>query len=40
MRAVWEKDDGEIVITALPHQVSPARVLEQIAQQMQAKKLP
>jgi len=40
MRALWEKDDGEIVITALPHQVSPARVLEQIAQQMQAKKLP
>jgi topoisomerase-4 subunit A len=40
MRAVWEKDNGEIVITALPHQVSPARVLEQIAQQMQAKKLP
>jgi topoisomerase-4 subunit A len=40
MRAVWEKEDGEIVITALPHQVSPAKVLEQIAQQMQAKKLP
>lgn len=40
MRAVWEKESGEIVITALPHQVSPARVLEQIAQQMQAKKLP
>ncbi|MGD8358568.1 MAG: DNA topoisomerase IV subunit A [Lysobacterales bacterium] len=40
MRAVWEKENGEIVITALPHQVSPAKVLEQIAQQMQAKKLP
>jgi topoisomerase-4 subunit A len=40
MRAVWEKENGEIVITALPHQVSPARVLEQIAAQMQAKKLP
>ena len=40
MRAVWEKQDGEIVITALPHQVSPAKVLEQIALQMQAKKLP
>ena len=40
MRAVWEKQNGEIVITALPHQVSPAKVLEQIAQQMQAKKLP
>jgi topoisomerase-4 subunit A len=40
MRAVWEKEDGEIVITALPHQVSPAKVLEQIAAQMQARKLP
>jgi len=40
MRAVWEKDSGEILITALPHQVSPAKVLEQIAAQMQAKKLP
>jgi topoisomerase-4 subunit A len=40
MRAVWESERGEIVVTALPHQVSPAKVLEQIAQQMQAKKLP
>ena len=40
MRAVWEKENGEIVITALPHQVSPAKVLEQTAAQMQAKKLP
>ena len=40
MRAVWEQENGEIVITALPHQVSPAQVLEQIAQQMQARKLP
>jgi topoisomerase-4 subunit A len=40
MRAVWEKENDEIVLTALPHQVSPAKVLEQIAQQMQAKKLP
>ncbi len=40
MRAIWEKENGEMVITALPHQVSPAKVLEQIAQQMQAKKLP
>jgi topoisomerase-4 subunit A len=40
MRAVWEKENGEIVLTALPHQVSPAKVLEQIAAQMQAKKLP
>ena len=28
------------MVTALPHQVSPAKVLEQIAAQMQAKKLP
>ncbi len=40
MRAVWEKENGEIVVTALPHQASPARILEQIAAQMQAKKLP
>jgi len=40
MRAVWEKEGDEIIVTALPHHVSPARVLEQIAQQMQAKKLP
>ncbi len=39
-RAVWEKEDGAVVITALPHQVSGSRVLEQIAAQMQAKKLP
>ncbi len=40
MRAVWKKEDGAVVITALPHQVSGARVLEQIANQMRAKKLP
>ncbi len=40
MRAVWEQENGDIVINALPHQVSGSRVLEQIAQQMQAKKLP
>ena len=40
MRAIWEKENGDIVITALPHQVSPAKVLEQIAAQMQSKKLP
>ncbi|MGB3597241.1 MAG: DNA topoisomerase IV subunit A, partial [Pseudomonas neustonica] len=39
-RAVWNREDGEIVITALPHQVSGAKVLEQIAGQMQNKKLP
>ena len=40
MRAHYEREQGDVVITALPHQVSGARVLEQIAQQMQAKKLP
>jgi len=40
MRAIWGKENGDIVVTALPHQVSPAKVLEQIAAQMQAKKLP
>ncbi|MBG6240301.1 MAG: DNA topoisomerase IV subunit A [Candidatus Symbiopectobacterium sp. Clec_Harlan] len=40
MRALWKKEDGEVVITALPHQVSGAKVLEQIASQMRAKKLP
>lgn len=40
MRAVWEKEDDAVVITALPHQVSGAKMLEQIAAQMQAKKLP
>ena len=39
-RAVYSRENGAIVITALPHQVSPAKVLEQIAAQMQAKKLP
>jgi len=40
MRAIWTKEDGDIVVTALPHQVSGAKVLEQISAQMQAKKLP
>jgi topoisomerase-4 subunit A len=40
MRALWQREEGEIVITALPAQVSGAKVLEQIAAQMQQKKLP
>jgi topoisomerase-4 subunit A len=40
MRAKFELEDGNIVITALPHQVSGAKLLEQIAAQMLAKKLP
>ena len=39
-RAVYEPNRGEIVITALPYQVSGAKILEQIANQMRAKKLP
>jgi len=39
-RARWEKEEGNVVITALPYQVSGARILEQIATQMRAKKLP
>ena len=40
MRAIYRIEDGDIVVTALPHQVSGSKVLEQIAAQMQAKKLP
>ncbi|MFC0180806.1 DNA topoisomerase IV subunit A [Thorsellia kenyensis] len=40
LRAKWQKEDGCAVITALPHQVSGSKVLEQIAAQMNAKKLP
>ena len=39
-RAVYHVESGDIVITALPYQVSGARVIEQIAAQMQKKKLP
>ena len=40
MRAIYEQEDGNIVITSLPHQVSGAKLMEQIAAQMLAKKLP
>ncbi len=40
MRAKWLKENGDIVVTALPHQASGSKVLEQIAAQIQAKKLP
>ena len=40
MRARYQKEDGDIVVTALPFQVSGSKVLEQIAAQMQARKLP
>ncbi len=43
-RARWQRESGDdrgnIVITHLPHQVSPAKIQEQIAAQMRAKKLP
>ena len=39
-RAVWIREEGDVVVTSLPHQVSGSRILEQIASQMQAKKLP
>ena len=40
MRACFEKEGSDVIITALPHQTSGSKVLEQIAAQMQAKKLP
>lgn len=40
MRGLYQLEDGDIIITALPHQTSGAKVLEQIAAQMNAKKLP
>jgi topoisomerase IV subunit A len=40
LRARYGMEEGSIVVTALPYQVSGAKILEQIAAQMQAKKLP
>ena len=40
MRAAWRKEDAAVVLHALPYQVSGSKVLEQIAAQMNAKKLP
>lgn len=40
MRATWKQEDGEIIISTLPHQSSPSKVIAQIAEQMTAKKLP
>ena len=40
VRAAYAIEDGAVVIHALPYQVSGAKVLEQIAAQMQARKLP
>ena len=40
MRSTYDIENGEIVITALPHQTSSSKILEQIALQMDGKKLP
>ena len=40
MRATYEYENGDIIITSLPYQVSPAKVIEQVALQMREKKLP
>ena len=40
MRARWERENGDVIITALPYQVSGSKILDQIAEQMRAKKLP
>ena len=40
MRAVWDREDGDIIVTALPFQASGSKILEQIATQMRNKKLP
>ena len=39
-RATWERENGNVVVKSLPYQVSGSRVLEQIAVQMRARKLP
>ncbi len=39
-RATFTRENNNIVVTALPYQVSPSKVIEQIAAQMRAKKLP
>ena len=39
-RGVFVKEHTNIVITELPYQVSPSKIIEQIATQMRAKKLP
>jgi topoisomerase-4 subunit A len=39
-RSRWEREEGNVVVSALPYQVSGAKILEQIATQMRARKLP
>jgi topoisomerase-4 subunit A len=40
MRGIWHKEDGDVIVTALPFQASGSKILEQIAAQMRNKKLP
>jgi topoisomerase-4 subunit A len=40
IQAKWTKEDNQIIINALPYQASGAKILEQIADQMQNKKIP
>jgi len=40
IRAFWDTEGNDIVVRALPHQASGSKILEQIADQMQKKKLP
>ena len=40
LRAAWEMEGNDVIVTALPYQVSGSKILAQIAAQMQAKKLP
>jgi len=40
MRAVYEREGNDVIVTALPHQASGSKILDQIATQMRAKKLP
>ncbi len=39
-RATWKMEEDSIIVNALPYQVSGSKVLQQIADQFQAKKLP
>lgn len=40
VRGIYTRENGNVIITALPHQVSPTKIIEQIADQMRSKKLP
>ena len=39
-RAIWDQEDDNIIVTALPYHVSGERIMEQLATQMSLKKLP